>query len=243
MSGGGELCRASVELLINGPVAELRLQRQPVNALDEAALRDITEAAKQAEDDPAVRVVIITSALKGVFCVGGDLKFWPRAYGSQPKLVSEAGRTTFTQIEQLTKPSIAAIQGHVIGDGLSLALACDVRLASQDSEFHLPEVGYGFIPGWGTIGRLVRAVGSGPAAELLLVGDAITAVRAENIGLVNRVVGPDELTPEVKILAARLAAKPPMALRYAKAALTGGSGPRSSDQESLGGPLLRGGLG
>ena len=222
----------SVELVKNGPIAELRLQRRPVNALDESALREITEAAKQAEEDPSVRVVIITSALKGVFCVGGDLKFWPEAYGSQPKLVSEVGRKPFSQIEQLTKPCIAAMHGHVIGDGLSLALACDIRLASQDSEFHLPEVDYGFIPGWGTIGRLVAAIGAGPAAELLLVGDPISAAHAQNIGLVNRVTAPDELMSEVRTLAARLAAKPPMAMRYAKAALSGCSGARSSDQEA-----------
>ena len=182
------------------------------------------------EDDPAIRVVIITSALNGIFCAGGDLKYWPRVYADRAEVVSAAGQCAFGRLERLRKPCIAAIQGHVIGDGLSLALGCDIRLASQAATFRLPEVGYGFIPGWGTIGRLVRAVGTAPAAELLLVGEPISAARAQTIGLVSRVTAPDDLMPAAEILAARLAAQPPLALHYAKAALLGSSAHRSPDQ-------------
>ncbi|MGO9571318.1 MAG: enoyl-CoA hydratase/isomerase family protein [Desulfomonilaceae bacterium] len=220
-----------VELTVNGSVAVLRLYKPPVNALDEPSLRELAKAVEQVEEDPAVRAVIVASALEGTFCAGGDLKYWPRVYRSRADEISEAGRSAFVPLEQLTKPSIAAIQGHVIGDGLSLALACDIRLAAQGVTFHLPEVGYGFIPGWGTIGRLVRVVGTAPATELLLVGEPISAVYARFIGLVSGVTAPDQLFPAAEALAERLAAKPPMAMRHAKAALLGGSATRSPDQE------------
>jgi enoyl-CoA hydratase/carnithine racemase len=219
-----------VELKADSPVALLRLNKPPVNALDEAALHELTKAVDNLEDDPAIRVVIIGSALKGIFCAGGDLKFWPRHYANQAEVISEGGQRAFGRIERLTKPCIAAIQGHVIGDGLSLALACDIRLASQEATFHLPEVSYGFIPGWGTIGRLVHTVGTASAAELLLVGEPIDAAHAQAIGLINRVTAPDDLMFAAESLAARLAAKPPMALHYAKAALIGCSVTRTPDQ-------------
>jgi enoyl-CoA hydratase/carnithine racemase len=144
-----------IQLEVDNSVAILRLNELPINALDETALHELTNAVDQIEDHPPIRVVIIASAINGVFCAGGDLKYWPQLYAGQPDVVSEAGRHTFERIERLTKPSIAAIEGQVIGDGLSLALACDIRLASQEVTFHLPElpeVSYGFIPGWGTVG-------------------------------------------------------------------------------------------
>lgn len=219
-----------VDFKADSSVAILRLNQPPVNALDEAALHELTKAVDGLEDDPAIRAVIITSALKGIFCAGGDLKFWPRHYADKAEKIYELGQRAFGRIERLTKPCIAAIQGQVIGDGLSLALACDLRLASQEAIFHLPEVSYGFIPGWGTIGRLVRTVGTASAAELLLVGEPIDAMRAQTIGLINWVAAPDDLLSAAETLATRLAAKPPLALRYAKAALRGSSGTPTPDQ-------------
>lgn len=219
-----------IELEANESVAVLKLNKPPINALDGIALQELTKAVDQVEDDPAIKVVIITSAIKGVFCAGGDLKYWPRLYANQASAISEAGQHTFGRIERLTKPSIAAIQGHVIGDGLSLALACDMRLASQEATFRLPEVSYGFIPGWGTIGRLVQAVGTALATELLLVGEQISATRAQTIGLVNWITAPDDLMGIAETLATRIATQPPMAVRYAKAALQGSSTTRSPDR-------------
>ena len=220
-----------VQVSVNGPVAVLRLYKPPVNALDEPSLLELAKAVEQVEEDPAVRAIIVASALEGIFCAGGDLNYWPRVYRHRADMIAQAARSAFVPIEQLTKPSIAAIQGHVIGDGLSLALACDIRLAAQGVTFQLPEVGYGFIPGWGTIGRLIRVIGPALTTELLLVGEPISDLRAESIGLVNRVVARDELFVAAEALAARLAAKPPMAMRHAKAALLGDSANRSPDQE------------
>lgn len=219
-----------IELEVINPVAVLRLNKPPINALDATALNDLTMAMDQVEDNPAIRAVIITSAMKNVFCAGGDLKYWPRLYANQAGVISEAGQHAFERIERLTKPSIAAVQGVVVGDGLSLVLACDIRLASQEATFHLPEVGYGFIPGWGTIGRLVEAVGMAHAAELLLVGERISATHAQGIGLVSRITTPGDLMSTAETLAAQLAMQPPMAVRYAKAALQGGATIRSPDR-------------
>lgn len=219
-----------VEVTMNGPVAVLRIYKPPVNALDESSLRELAKAVEQVEQDPAVRAIIVTSALEGIFCAGGDLKYWPRVYRNRADLITEAARCAFVPIEHLTKPSIAAIQGHVIGDGLSLALACDIRLAAQGITFQLPEVGYGFIPGWGTIGRLVKVIGTALTTELLLVGEPISTPRAQSIGLVNRVTTPGELMHVAEAMAARLAEKPPIAMRHAKAALLANSGSPSPDQ-------------
>jgi enoyl-CoA hydratase len=219
-----------IQLEMYNSIATLRLNKLPINALDETALHDLTSAVDRIEDHPTIRVVIIASAIKGVFCAGGDLKYWPQLYAGEPDVVSEAGRHTFERIERLTKPSIAAVEGQVIGDGLSLALACDIRLASQEATFRLPEVSYGFIPGWGTVGRLVEAVGMACAAELLLVGEQIGATHAQRIGLVSRITALDELMNTAETLAARIATQPPMAMRYAKAAMRGGSIIRSPEQ-------------
>lgn len=219
-----------VELERSDPVAILRLNRPPVNALDATALQELAAAIQQIEDDPAIRAVIITSVITDIFCVGGDLKYWPRRYPRQPRVVVEAGRGLFEQMERLTKPSIASINGHVIGDGLSLALACDIRIVAEGARFQLPEINYGFIPGWGTLGRVIRAVGPTLAAELLLVGDPIDARRAQAIGLVNQVTTPDNLQSTTQAMALRLASKPPRTMRYAKAALRGAFNDSSTEQ-------------
>src|SRR5574341_924492 len=211
----------SIDLDAKDTVAVLTLNRPPVNALDEAALHELSEAVCQIETDPAIQAVLIISAVPGIFCAGGDLKYWPRHYAHEAQTVSAAGRKVFAQIEALTKPSIAAVAGYVIGDGLSLALACDLRLAEPDVTFHLPEVSYGFIPGWGTIHRLVQAVGSSVAAEMLLLGEPLDAQRAHTVGLVNRLTATDDLMPAAHTLATAMAAKPRLAFQYAKAALRG----------------------
>lgn len=219
-----------IDLEANGPVAVLRLNKPPINALDEEGLCELVEAVEQIESDPAMKVVIIASAIKSTFCAGGDLKYWPWRYANQANAVSNLGQHTFAKIEHLTKPTIAAIRGAVIGDGLSLALACDIRLASETATFQLPEVSYGFIPGWGTIGRLVEAVGTAVASELLFLGDPISAARAQDTGLVNRVLPPEELTIAAEKLATRIAAQPPQALRFAKAAVRGTHATSSPDR-------------
>ncbi len=200
-------------------VAILTLRRPPINALDQFALDELLTALEQVEDDDGIRVVLMTSGIKGIFCAGGDLKYWLQYYAQRPAEVSRAGRRVFTSLERLSKPTIAAIDGHVIGDGLSLALSCDVRVASKTTSFQLPETAYGFIPGWGTIGRLIGVAGRAVTTELLLTGDSLTAKRAQACGLVNHITASKALMTQALTIAHQIAEKSPTALSQAKMTL------------------------
>ena len=202
-----------------GPITVVTLTRPPINALDRDALAELAAIALDVETDPSVRVLVLTSGLDGIFCSGGDLSYWREVPDAAE--VSRAGREVFGQIEQLSKPAIAAINGHVIGDGFGLALACDLRIVSENAVFRLPEAGYGFIPGWGLISRLVGVVGRANASELLLTGRRIDATHALRIGLVTQVVSSEHLLGEVLRRAQERAALSPAALRAAKCALLG----------------------
>lgn len=202
-----------------GSVTLLTLQRPPINTLDWEALDELAEAVGEAASDQETRALVITGGIDGIFCSGGDLKYWGQFRDG--KKVSRVGREAFAQIERLSKPTIAAINGHVIGDGLSLALACDLRIASDAATFRLPEVANGFIPGWGLIHRLVAVVGRGHASELLLTGQPVKATRAQLMGLVNEVVSSDRFIDEVLRRALEMAAFSPAALRAAKCVLLG----------------------
>ncbi|HEX4913018.1 MAG TPA: enoyl-CoA hydratase-related protein, partial [Vicinamibacterales bacterium] len=124
------------------------------------------------------------------------------------------GQQIFDAIEQLGKPVIAAINGFALGGGCELAMACTLRLAADSARFGQPEINLGLIPGYAGSQRLPRLVGKGAALEILLTGDMITAQRAFEIGLVNRVVPAAELLVEAKKLAHTLASKAPIAVRY-----------------------------
>jgi len=185
------------------------------------ALNELAEAVEKVEADRKTRVLVIKSGIKGIFCSGGDMNFWRQVLDG--KEVSRAGREVFARIERLSKPTIAAMNGHIIGDGLNLALACDLRIASEAATIRLPEVTYGFIPGWGLIHRLVTLVGRANAYELLLTGRQVEATRAQVIGLINEVVSSDQLMNEVLGRAQKMAAFSPAALRAVKCALLGGN--------------------
>ncbi len=204
-----------------GPVADLTLKRPPVNALDETALVELSNVIKNLEADPECRVLVLISGMEGIFCSGGDLKYWRHVQDG--RAVSELGRRVFAQIERLPIPTIAAINGHVIGDGLALVLACDLRVASEAATFRVPEAAYGFIPGWGFLKRLVASVGRGNASGLLLGGQAVGAYRAETMGLVNEVVAAGKIMDRVMNLSAHLASLSPVSLRALKCVLLGGN--------------------
>jgi enoyl-CoA hydratase len=212
---------SSLILQREGPVALLVLRRPPINALDRQALEELGEAVGEVGADREVRVLVITGGISGIFCSGGDLKYWRQVHDGPE--VSRIGREVFARVERLPKPTIAALNGHVTGDGLALALACDLRIASATATFRLPEVAYGFIPGWDLIRRLVVSAGRTNAAELLLTGQPVEASRARAMGFVNEVVPCDNLTEEVLERARKMAGLSPAALRAAKCALLGGN--------------------
>jgi enoyl-CoA hydratase len=204
-----------------GTTSLLILMRPPINSLDWMALNELSEAVEKVEADGETRVLVIKSGIKGIFCSGGDMNFWRQVLDG--KEVSRVGREAFARIERLSIPTIAAVNGYVIGDGLNLALACDLRIASEATTIRLPEVAYGFIPGWGLIHRLVTSLGRGNAYELLLTGRQVEATRAREIGLVNEVVPSERLMDEVLAWAKKMTAFSPAALRAVKCALLGGN--------------------
>ncbi len=203
-----------------GTVARLTLTRPPVNALDQEALDELAVAIAEVAAIGVPRALVLTGGLRNIFCSGGDLKYW-RAIRDGGR-VSDSGRSVFSRIERLDIPTVAALNGSVIGDGLALALACDLRMASETASFRLPELGYGFIPGWGPIHSLVSLVGRARATEMLLTGRLYDAREARHIGLVHVVTSPERLEKAAMALARSLAALSAPALSAAKCALRGG---------------------
>jgi enoyl-CoA hydratase len=189
---------------------------QAMNAMNRETIPEILSGLKDAEKDENVRVVVITGAGEKAFCAGLDLK--PMRDISVMKAVetSRLGQKLTLAIEELGKPVIAAINGYALGGGLELAMACDIRVASEKARVGQPEVNVGLLPGWGGTQRLPRLVGKGIAKELIFTGKMIDAKTAERIGLVNMVVPPERLKSAVEELAKEIMSKPPIAIKLVK---------------------------
>jgi len=208
-----------------GHVLEVTLDRPKVNAIDVTASRLLGQAFVTLRDDPDLRVGIVTAAGDRIFSAGWDIKaahagsevgkWWDIDYGPG----KFAG---LTELWDLNKPVIAALNGHVLGGGLELALACDIRIAADDAQLGLTEINLAIIPGGGGTQRLPRLVGRGKALEMILTGMRVPAAEALRIGLVERVVPAAELSTAAVTFARSVAAKAPIALRYAKEAVVGG---------------------
>ena len=191
-------------------IARITLNRpQASNAVDQEMAREMAEACREIGGDDDVYVVVITGAGDGAFCAG-----------SEPE--GATGYGVAACVAGLEQPVIAAINGDVLGEGLELALSCDIRLASRDAKFAMPQVARGAMPADGGTQRLPRIVGKGKALELIFTGETVGAEEALEIGLVSKVVAPEDLAAEAEALAQSLAGKAPIALRYAKEAVTKG---------------------
>jgi len=175
---------------------------------------DLYAALAEYRDDPDLWCAIVTGAGTRAFTAGGDVKQVARdgfnfSFWNPPEPSLMTG-------ERFPKPLIAAINGYALGAGMMLALACDIRIASDNATFALPEIKLGFPPALGATQRLPRAIPLGPALEMLLTGDAIDAVQAERWGLVNRVVPQAGLIDTAVALAQRIAANPPRSVAITK---------------------------
>jgi enoyl-CoA hydratase len=168
--------------------------------------------------DDSVGVVVITGAGDKAFIAGADIaEFAGRTASMQRDVMT--GRSLFTAVDTFPKPLIAMINGYCLGGGCELALACDIRIASENASFGQPEINLGIIPGGGGTQRLTRLVGEGKAMEMILTGEIIDARTAFSIGLVNHVVPADQLQSKTMEIATRIAEKGPLAVRYAKEAV------------------------
>ena len=200
------------------------------NALNIQTRQEGAAALEELREDDSVGVVVFTGAGDKAFIAGADIaEFAGRTAVTQRDVM--LGRSLFTAIDTFTKPIIAMINGYCLGGGCELALACDLRIASETASFGQPEINLGIIPGGGGTQRLTRLIGEGKAMELILTGDIIDARTAFNLGLVNMVVPAADLEGRTMELASRIAEKSPIALRMAKEAVKVAS--RSNLDEGL----------
>jgi len=195
---------------------------EKLNAMTRETLQELEQAFDALASDDAVRAVIVTGAGDKAFVAGADIKELAEESATTGHLAAQRGQDTFRKIEALGKPVVAAINGFALGGGLELALACHLRVASENAKLGLPEVTLGVIPGYGGSQRLARLVGRGRALELILTGAHIDASEAHRIGLVNRVVPKTELLSETEKLVRKIIANGPLALRHALIAVDQG---------------------
>ena len=182
----------------------------------------IAEVLAEAEARREVRALVVAAAGEKAFCVGADLKARSREYeedGAGPDPLAERVRRVFGQLEALPLPVIAALHGYVLGGGLELALACDLRVAAEGARFGFPEVKVGSMPGAGGTQRLTRAIGPARAKELMFTGEHIDAAEAYRLGLVNRLVPRADVLQSALGLARTIAARAPLSIRAVKAAI------------------------
>jgi len=203
----------AVALTLDGPVARIILNRPEVlNAGDPAWVADLTAAVAAIAARPELRVAVITGAGRA-FCTGVDLT--ALAGGAMPLPQFVAWEEAMTAIERLPLPFVAAINGHCLGGGLQLALVCDYRVAAADALVGLPAVKECLIPSM-SLYRLPRLIGAAPARELVLTGEPVTAARAEQLGLVNRVVPGAGFAAAVEETVERFLALPRTAVTWSK---------------------------
>ncbi len=204
---------------IDGHVATLTINRpDKLNALNIATRSRMVEELNDLAANDEVRVVIVTGAGEKSFVAGADIaEFEGRSPVDQFRVMTDS--SMFLAVDEFPKPIIAAINGFCLGGGCELALACDIRIASEKAKLGQPEINLGLLPGGGGTQRLPRLVGMGAALKMLYTGDFIRADEAYRIGLVDEVVPPDKLEARAKELADTIASKSPVALRLIKQAV------------------------
>lgn len=195
-------------------IGTLTLNRpEKLNALSLETLSELKRAVEELLEDQKVRVGVITGAGEKAFCAGADISELSKLNSAEAKAFAETGQQIFSRIEAGGKPFIAAVNGYALGGGCELALACPVRIGSDNAKFAQPEVKYGFTTGFGGSVRLVRAVGTTRATQLCLFGDPIDAQTALDWGLVTKVTSLSELLREAKSAAEKLASYSPTAMK------------------------------
>jgi len=192
---------------------------EKMNAISNELTSELRQFLDKVEKDEELRVLIITGAGDKAFVAGADIKELVNRDARLGRKVTQERQETFSRLENLQVPVIAAVNGYALGGGLELALACNIRICSEKAQFGAPEVKLGIIPGDGGTQRLPRLIGLGRAMEMILTGDFIDAQESLRIGLANKVVPHEKLMEEATALAQRIASRPPLAVRYAKEAV------------------------
>lgn len=200
---------------------------QKLNALNKEVLSELADAIANAQTNTEVSVILLTGAGEKAFVAGADIsEFQNYSLEEGRQLAHDGHSKVFNAIEQSSKPVIAAINGFALGGGLELAMACHIRIASDNAKLGLPEVTLGLIPGYGGTQRLAQLVGKGLAFEMIFTADMITAQKAEQVGLVNYVVPQEQLLQKAEELIAKIKQRAPLALASAVRAVNAGFNPQ-----------------
>jgi enoyl-CoA hydratase len=206
-----------------GNIAIVTINRpKALNALNADTVTELGQAFDELADDDSIGVVILTGSGEKAFVAGADIAFMSNLTPLEARKFAQLGQEVLNKIENLPQPVIAAVNGFALGGGTELAIACDIRLASENAKFGQPEVNLGVMAGFAGTQRLPRLVGKGRGKELLYTADMIGAEEAYRIGLANKVYPAEELMPAAKAMAAKINSKGPVAVRLTKAAVNQG---------------------
>jgi enoyl-CoA hydratase len=220
----------SVGVENDGGVALVTIDRQDaLNALNVETLTELRDRLRELAQDDTARAVVLTGAGEKAFVAGADIKYMSGLDAEPARGWGALGHEAASLLEEMPKPTIAAINGFALGGGCELALGCDIRFASSKARLGQPEIDLGIIPGWGGTQRLARVCGLGVAKELILTGRMVDAEEALRIGLVNAIADP--VLDHALAVAAKLAEKAPLALGAAKRLLN--ASPGALDQEAV----------
>jgi enoyl-CoA hydratase len=204
-------------------IAYVTINRPKVlNALNMATMEELRAAFHDIKNDASVRVVIMTGTGEKAFIAGADIGELAKHNPVSAKAYTHRGQSVLNLIENLGKPVIACINGFALGGGCEIAMACTMRLASENARLGQPEVKLGIMPGYGGTQRLPRLVGKGIAMQLVLTGEMIGAQEAYRIGLVNEIVAAAELIPRAQAIAQKIIANAPLAIQYTMEAVNRG---------------------
>lgn len=218
---------------IKGRIAVITINKPAsLNALNKNVITELSEALTAANNDEHVRVIILTGSGEKAFVAGADIKEFADFDSQQAESLAREGQNKlFNKVENLSKPVIAAINGFALGGGLELAMSCHLRFASTNARLGLPEVTLGLIPGYGGTQRLPQLVGKGIANELIFSAEMVSAERAYEIGLVNRVYDSEELLDKTIEFAEKIARNSPLAIARAIEAVNCSNSREGFDKE------------
>jgi enoyl-CoA hydratase/carnithine racemase len=189
----------------------ITLNRPPANAISEALVRELNDALASVEQDDSVRAVIMTGSGDRIFCAGADLG--SAFSGGQVDVFIRFGNSVLRRIERFPKPVIAALNGHALGGGCEIAMACHLRLLKDSARMGQTESNLGIIPGFGGTQRMPRLIGRAKALEFMILGTQVGAAECLALGLVNKLTKEGETLAEAKALARQIAKRPPLATR------------------------------
>lgn len=210
-------------LEIDNAVALLTINRpKALNSLNLPTMNALSQAIADLQENPEVKVIILTGAGEKAFVAGGDISSMQPLGPLEARKVAQQAQQLFNDIEYGKKVVIGAINGYALGGGCELAMACDIRIVSDNAKFGQPEINLGIIPGWAGTQRLPRLIGKGKAKELMFTGDMVSATEAAQLGLANQVVSQSELLATARQLAEKIAVKPQGAIQLIKEAVNNG---------------------